>query len=150
MEITRYPKAMNILEVIRRKGSEVLGIAPEATIGELVNTLSEGNVGALVVMDGDQMVGIISERDVMHGLAKRGAALLQEPVSSIMTQEVQTCEMGDKLEKLATTMTELRIRHLPVVEDGELKGIVSIGDVVRQRLEDLQAERDNLIDYMHS
>lgn len=144
------PWGMNILEVIRRKGSDVLSIAPDASVGELVALLHEKNVGALVCLEGKRLVGIVSERDVMHGLAEHGAELMSRPVSSIMTAEVETCVMGDKLEDLATKMTELRIRHLPVLEDGELKGIVSIGDVVRQRLEDLQAERDNLIDYMTS
>lgn len=141
---------MNILEVIRRKGSDVLSIAPDASVGELVQLLHEKNVGALVCLEGERLAGIVSERDVMHGLAEQGADLMSQPVSSIMTVNVETCAMGDKLEDLATKMTDLRIRHLPVVEDGALKGIVSIGDVVRQRLEDLQAERDNLIDYMTS
>lgn len=141
---------MNILEVIRRKGSEVLSVSPQASIGELVELLHQKNIGALVCLDGEKLVGIVSERDVMHGLAKMGADLLAQPVSSIMTTDVETCEPTDKLETLAERMTELRIRHLPVVEDGKLKAIVSIGDVVKQRLEDLQAERDNLIDYMTS
>ncbi|HLS03068.1 MAG TPA: CBS domain-containing protein [Beutenbergiaceae bacterium] len=141
---------MNILEVIRRKGSEVLSVSPQASIGELVELLHQKNIGALVCLDREELVGIVSERDVMHGLAKMGADLLAQPVSSIMTTDVETCEPTDKLESLAERMTQLRIRHLPVVEDGKLKAIVSIGDVVKQRLEDLQAERDNLIDYMTS
>lgn len=141
---------MNILEVIRRKGSEVLSITPEETVGELVGTLHRRNIGAMVCLDGDRLVGIVSERDVMHGLAEHGPELLEMPVSAIMTSRVETCALADKLEDLATRMTELRIRHLPVVEEGELKAIVSIGDVVKHRLEDLQAERDNLIDYMTS
>lgn len=141
---------MNILEVIRRKGSDVLAISPDASIRELVNVLHEKNVGALVCLEGESLAGIVSERDVMHGLAEHGADLLDEAVSTIMTTQVQTCTTSDKLEELAVKMTDLRIRHLPVVEEGELKAIVSIGDVVKQRLEDLQAERDNLIDYMTS
>lgn len=112
--------------------------------------LHEHNVGALVCLQGEELVGIVSERDVIHGLGERGTGLLDEPVSAIMTANVETCQSGDKLEDLAVRMTELRIRHLPVVEDEELKAIVSIGDVVKQRLEDLQAERDNLIDYVSS
>src|SRR5690625_3920028 len=141
---------MNILEVIRRKGNKVLSISPAATVEELIQKLHESNVGALVCLEGDHLVGIVSERDVIHGLGEQGLSLLAAPVSAIMTAEVETCESGDKLEDLAVRMTELRIRHLPVVEEGELKAIVSIGDVVKQRLEDLQAERDNLIDYMTS
>ncbi len=141
---------MNILEVIRRKGSDVLSIAPEATIGELVGILHEKNVGALVCLEDGALAGIVSERDIIHGLAEHGAELLSRPISSIMTTDVETCTSADKLEALAGRMTDLRIRHLPVVEDGDLKAIVSIGDVVKQRLEDLQAERDNLIDYMTS
>lgn len=141
---------MNILEVIRRKGTDVLSIRPEATIRELVDLLHKHNVGAMVVLRGEELVGIVSERDIIHGLAEAGPALLDQAVSTIMTTRVETCESGDKLETLAARMTELRIRHLPVVEDGELKAIVSIGDVVKQRLEDLQAERDTLIDYVTS
>ena len=141
---------MNILEVIRRKGSDVLTIAPQETVQDLVKLLHEKNVGALVVLDAGKLVGIVSERDVIHGLGEHGADLFGMPVSRIMTEEVETCAMGDKLEALAVRMTDLRIRHLPVMEDDELKAIVSIGDVVKQRLEDLQAERDNLIDYMTS
>lgn len=141
---------MNILEVIRRKGSDVLSISPEASVQELVNVLHENNVGALVVLDDGELAGIVSERDVIHGLGDHGPGLFSQPISSIMTAEVETCEMGDKLEDLAVRMTDLRIRHLPVMEEGELVAIVSIGDVVKQRLEDLQAERDNLIDYMTS
>lgn len=141
---------MNILEVIRRKGSDVLSISPEATVAELVSILHENNIGALVCMDGEALAGIVSERDVLHALAEQGTGLLEQQVSSIMTKEVQTCTTSDTLEELAGKMTELRIRHLPVVEEGQVKAIVSIGDVVKQRLEDLQAERDNLIDYMTS
>ena len=141
---------MNILEVIRRKGSDVLSISPEETVGELVNALHEHNIGALVCMDGERLAGIVSERDIMHGLAQEGAALLDSPVSAIMTTAVETCSESDDLERLAERMTELRIRHLPVVEEGKVTAIVSIGDVVKQRLEDLQAEREHLIDYVSS
>lgn len=141
---------MNILEVIRRKGSDVLSISPDETVGELVSVLHEKNVGALVCLDGETLAGIVSERDVIHGWAEHGAELFDKPVSSIMTANVETCTSEDKLEDLAARMTNLRIRHLPVVEDGELKAIVSIGDVVKQRLEDLQAEREHLIDYVKS
>ena len=141
---------MNILEVIRRKGSDVLSIRPEATVRELVSVLHEHNIGALVCMDGERLAGIVSERDIIHGLAQEGAALLDSPVSTIMTTAVETCSESDDLERLAERMTELRIRHLPVVEEGKVTAIVSIGDVVKQRLEDLQAEREHLIDYVSS
>lgn len=141
---------MNILEVIRRKGGDVLSISPEATVGELLSVLHERNIGALVCLTGEELAGIVSERDVVHGLATHGPELLERPVSSIMTAEVETCEATDELEKLAERMTELRIRHLPVVDDGKVTAIVSIGDVVKQRLEDLQAEREALIDYVRS
>lgn len=141
---------MKILEVIRRKGTAVVSIDPTASVAELVNLLHEKNIGAVVCLDGDILAGIVSERDVIHGLAEHGAGLFDHSVSTIMTTKVETCARSDDLRTLAKRMTELRIRHLPVVEDGELLAVVSIGDVVKSRLEDLQLERDTLIDYVTS
>lgn len=141
---------MRIAEVIRRKGADVVTVAPEATVAELVALLAEHKIGALVVSaDGGRTVeGIASERDVVRRLRTDGADVLQRTVREIMTAEVETCVPEDELESLARRMTDLRVRHLPVVVDGRLHAIVSIGDVVKNRLDELQDERDQLVTYV--
>lgn len=113
--------------------------------------LNEHSIGALVVSEdeGNSLTGIVSERDVVRALHERGVGVMQDAVRTIMTSEVWTCTTNDELEVLAISMTEHRVRHLPVVEDGRLIAIVSIGDVVKNRLEQLEAERDDLVQYMH-
>ncbi len=140
---------MRITDVLRRKGDAVVTIAPQDSVGSLVEALARHRVGALVVSGGDGAVdGIVSERDVVRHLQTRGTALLADPVSSIMTQAVHTCAPEDSLDDLMVMMTERRVRHIPVVVDGRLAGIVSIGDVVKHRIEELQNERDQLTAYI--
>jgi CBS domain-containing protein len=141
---------MRISEVIRRKGAAVVTIRPDATVADLLAQLDEHHIGALVVSeDGGRTVsGIVTERDVVRELHHRGPVVLDVQVAEVMTVEVQTCLPEDHLEDLARRMTDLRIRHLPVVVDGELKAIVSIGDIVKNRIDELQAERDHLADYV--
>ncbi|GLY77399.1 CBS domain-containing protein [Actinoallomurus iriomotensis] len=140
---------MRISEVLRRKGGEVATIEPEANVRRLLAMLAEHNIGAVVVStDGSTIEGIVSERDIVRRLGERGAGLLDEPVSSIMTATVRTCAPGDNVEDLRATMTEHRIRHLPVVRDGRLAGIVSIGDVVKSAIAELESEREQLVDYI--
>jgi CBS domain-containing protein len=140
---------MRISEILRRKGGEVATIEPDAKVRQLLALLAEHNIGAVVVStDGTTIEGIASERDVVRRLNDRGAALLDEPVSSIMTATVRTCEPGDNVEGLRATMTEHRIRHVPVVRDGKLAGIVSIGDVVKSAIAELETEREQLVDYI--
>lgn len=143
---------MRISEVIRRKGEAVITIAPDATVEQLLAMLDEHRVGALIVSadEGASVAGIVSERDVVRELHRHGADVLGRTVSAIMTGGVTTCVPEDDLETLARTMTEKRIRHLPVVVDGKLQAIVSIGDIVKHRIDELQAERDQLVDYVHS
>ncbi len=142
---------MRISEVIRRKGTEVFTIAPSASVQQLVELLGKHRIGSLVVSedDGETLVGIVSERDVMRGLSEQGTAIMQVSVANIMTAEVISCVPEDELEKLARVMTDRRIRHLPVVVEGHLEGLVSIGDIVKHRIDELQAERDHLADYVH-
>lgn len=142
---------MRIAEVIRRKGADVVTVTPETGVADLVALLAKHKIGALVVSPdgGTSVVGIVSERDVVRRLHTDGAAVLQRTVAEIMTVEVQTCVPEDELETLARRMTDLRVRHLPVVVDGHLEAIVSIGDVVKNRLDELQAERDQLVGYVH-
>ncbi|HIZ34815.1 MAG TPA: CBS domain-containing protein [Candidatus Ruania gallistercoris] len=142
---------MRISEVIRRKGSEVVTIRPEETVTDLLALLAERNIGAVVVSTdaGRSVGGIVTERDVVRHLHSRGTGVLAGPVAEVMTAEVITCSTEDDLQTLARTMTEKRIRHLPVVEDGALLAIVSIGDIVKNRIDELQAENDQLVDYVH-
>jgi len=140
---------MRISEVLRRKGGEVATIEPEATVRHLLTLLAERNIGAVVVStDGTTIEGIVSERDIVRRLGEQGAGLLDQPVSSIMTATVRTCAPGDRVEDLRATMTEHRIRHVPVVRDGRLAGIVSIGDVVKSAIAELESEREQLVDYI--
>lgn len=142
---------MRISEILRRKGGEVVTIAPDATVRELLRILAENNVGAAIVSpDGTAMAGIVSERDIVRRLHRDGASLLDAPVSTIMTAAVHTCSPDDNVETLNATMTEHRIRHLPVLRDGHMIGIVSIGDVVKSQISELETERDSLVRYLHS
>lgn len=142
---------MRISEVIRRKGAAVITIRPDATVRDLLRVLEENGIGALVVSEdeGATLVGIVSERDVVRALHHDGASVLDAQVSALMTAEVATCLPEDDLESLARVMTERRVRHLPVVVEGRLKAVVSIGDIVKHRIDELQAERDQLVDYVH-
>ncbi len=140
---------MRISDVIRRKGDLVVTIRSDASVQQLLEILEEHKIGALVVSnDGSTVTGIVSERDVTRHLRTTGAALLDQTVATIMTSEVQTCTPEDGIEDLAVTMTERRIRHVPVVVDGQLKAIVSIGDIVKWRIDELQTERDHLVHYI--
>ncbi|WP_091449667.1 CBS domain-containing protein [Actinokineospora iranica] len=139
---------MRIADVLRGKGAEVATVGPDSTVTDLLAELARHNVGALVVADGGEVVGIVSERDIVRRLAERGADLLAVPVSDIMTTSVVTCGPDDSVDSLAATMTERRIRHMPVVADGELAGIVSIGDVVKSRISQLETDRDQLQSYI--
>jgi CBS domain-containing protein len=140
---------MRISEILRRKGGDVATIEPDADVRRLLTLLAERNIGAVVVSsDGAAIDGIVSERDIVRRLVERGAGLLDETVASIMTATVRTCAPGDNVEDLRATMTEHRIRHLPVVRNGELVGIVSIGDVVKSAIAELETEREQLVDYI--
>ena len=141
---------MLIAQILAGKGSEVVSTRPEATIAEVAGLLKEKRIGAVVVTDADgRLCGIISERDLARGLANYGSKLLDMKVGGLMTSDVVTCSPDDGIETLMQTMTDGRFRHLPVVKDGELTGIISIGDVVKHRLKELEAETHMLQDYIH-
>jgi CBS domain-containing protein len=140
---------MRVNEVLRRKGGEVITIAPDRTVRDLLNLLAEHGIGALVVSaDGSAVDGIVSERDVVRRLHSDGVAVLDAAVATIMTTDVHACDPADTVDELMAVMTEQRIRHLPVIVDGRLTGIVSIGDVVKHRMAEVQAERDQLTAYI--
>lgn len=132
---------MNVETILRTKGRAVATIRADATITAALSALRDRNVGALVVSeDGETVDGIISERDIVHGLADRGSELLSLDVAEVMTRRVATCDPSDSVADLMAEMTNRRIRHFPVVRDGRLCGIVSIGDLVKNRLDEIEYE----------
>ncbi len=142
---------MRISDVIRRKGGTVVTVRPDDTVRALLALLAEHKIGALVVSsDGEAVEGIVSERDVVRHLFSAGAEVLDLPVSKLMTSDVTTCGPDDGVEHLMRLMTDQRVRHIPVVVEGRLQGIVSIGDVVKHRIDELQVERDQLVGYINS
>jgi CBS domain-containing protein len=140
---------MRVSGILASKGSTVATIAPQETLATAVEQLRQFGIGALVVSaDGNRIDGIVSERDVVLRLATDGDAVLHLPVSAVMTSEVRTCALEDCVEDLMREMTEHRTRHLPVAVDGVLSGIISIGDVVKWRVTELEEEKRHLTDYI--
>lgn len=139
---------MKISDILRHKGSDVVTAAPTDSVTALLARLAERNIGALVVADGDAVAGIVSERDVVRRLHERGAAVLEAGVGDIMTSEVVSCASTDTVDSVAETMTQRRIRHMPVIDDGRLVGIVTIGDVVLSRTQQLEQDRSRLEQYI--
>jgi CBS domain-containing protein len=140
---------MRVADVLRTKGSEVATVPPKVSVTGLLEDLARHNVGALVVVDeAGAVIGIVSERDVVRRLNERGAELLTAPIEQIMTSPVVTSDPNEAVDRLAEIMTERRIRHMPVVEDGRLVGIVSIGDVVKSRIQQLESDREQLESYI--
>jgi CBS domain-containing protein len=142
---------MRISDVLRGKGTAVVTVTPNQSVTDLLDLLAKHGVGALVVSsDGVTVEGIVSERDVVRRLQRDGARMLERPVREIMTSDVHTATPDVSLEDLMRLMTEHRFRHVPVLVDGRLAGIVSIGDVVKRRIDELQTERDALTAYITS
>jgi CBS domain-containing protein len=141
---------MTIAAVLQGKGREVETIAADAPVFDAVRKLGEKRIGALLVMDQGRIAGIMSERDVIYCLRDRGAEVLQSPVSAVMTAPAITAESSMTALSALALMTQRRIRHLPVVEGGNLKGIVSIGDLVKYRMERIEAEADAMRAYIQS
>jgi len=140
---------MRIADVLRGKGGAVVTIKPDATVTELLDGLASHNIGAMVVVGPDGVEGIVSERDVVRQLHAYGASVLSLPVQKIMTTVVSTASKSDTVDSLTLLMTENRVRHVPVLEDGKLIGIVSIGDVVKTRMQELESEHEQLHSYIN-
>ena len=139
---------MKLLHVLATKGPMVHTCSPAMLVREAVERLRTADVGALVVVDGDRPLGILSERDIVRALARHRDAALSEPVSGHMTTKVVTCTGRSPINELMSLMTEGKFRHIPVVEDGRLAGIVSIGDIVKHRLAEIESEHQALRDYI--
>jgi CBS domain-containing protein len=143
--------AMNVKNILAQKGDEVLTIEPAATLASAMEILARRRIGALVITGADRrIVGIISERDIVRVLVERGIEMLQSSVSEIMTRKVVSCGQNETIAEIMGRMTAGKFRHVPVVEQGRLIGIVSIGDVVKARLEELETEQDALRDYIRT
>ncbi len=142
---------MTVKSILSQKGSHVLTIEPAATLAAAVKLLAERRIGALVVTGADhRIVGIISERDIVRVLGEQGAAALTATVSEIMTRKVVTCAQTETIREIMERMTAGKFRHVPVADQGQLIGIVSIGDVVKARLGELEREHDALRDYIRT
>jgi CBS domain-containing protein len=143
---------MRISDILRNKpahsGADVVTIPPDGTVREALALLAEHGIGALVVTAGGRVLGIVSERDIVRQLHRMGAAVLDVEVAQLMAREVLSCRLDDDVDTIAATMTEQRTRHLPVVENGELAGLVSIGDVVSSRMRQLELDRGQLEQYI--
>lgn len=140
---------MQVAEILRSKGFDVATVQPNHTVADALNTMSEHNIGAVVVTsDGTAIDGIVSERDIVRALTGTPEHLLSQEVTTIMTRTVFTCTPTDRLHDLMSRMTDKRIRHLPVEIDGALGGIISIGDVVKHRVSELETEARAMEDYI--
>ncbi len=140
---------MHVTALLETKGHDVVTIAHDAVVRDAVATMREHGIGALVVTSATTpLAGILSERDVVRHLAERGGSILDDPVSALMSQSVTTCEPDTSVTTLMGLMTEHRIRHVPVLAGGQLVGLVSIGDVVKARFDELERERRDLLDYV--
>jgi CBS domain-containing protein len=142
---------MTVQEILSVKGRDVVTIAPNSNLAAAAKLLAERRIGALVVVGPEQrIVGILSERDIVQALAARGAAALDLPLTEVMTRKVATCSPSDTISSIMEQMTAGKFRHVPVVEQGQLAGLVSIGDVVKQRLEEMEHEQKALREYIQT
>jgi CBS domain-containing protein len=142
---------MTVKAVLSRKGTSVTTVEPTAALSAAIKVLSDKRIGALVVTGAEaRIVGIISERDIVRALSQQGATALERPVAEFMTRNVVTCSERDTIAELMERMTEGKFRHIPVVEQGRLAGIVSIGDVVKRRVEELEHDGEALQDYIRT
>ena len=140
---------MLVSALIKEKGAGIITTGPATTVSEVADIIARERIGAVVVTEqDDQVVGIISERDIVNGLSKRGTNLLDLPISDVMTREVFTCPMTEDVNQLRREMTNRRARHIPIVEEGRLIGIISIGDIVKNRLDELEDETQQMRDYI--
>ena len=142
---------MSVAAILNEKGSAVITIEPDRTLAEAAALMASHRIGAAVVVDGrGRLLGVVSERDVVRALAETGAEAVALVVRTVMTRDVVTCGPGETINELMVRMTRGRFRHVPVMEDGRLVGIVSIGDVVKERVEEIEHESEALRDYIRT
>jgi CBS domain-containing protein len=139
---------MQVANILKAKGTDILSVTPDTQVIEVAKILKAKRIGALLVLEGDTMAGIISERDIARALPDYGEKLLSMTVSELMTKTVTTCSSDASIDEIMEMMTNNRIRHLPVVDDGKLIGFISVGDVVKYRVDELVAEEDQLRSYV--
>lgn len=140
---------MYVESILRTKGDEVVAVAPSDTITVAIQILNEKGIGAVLVRDtSDEIIGIVSERDIVRGIARHKGSCLDMKVSDLMTSPVISCQPDDSVDKIMQLMTDRRIRHLPVMKDGDLLGIISIGDVVKRRISEIENETEALRQYI--
>ena len=142
---------MIVNTILSAKGSEVITIGPTATLEDAIAVLTRHRIGAVVVLGTEErLIGILSERDIVRALSEQGAGALQQPLAQSMTRTVATCGANDTISEIMDRMTRGRFRHIPVVENDRLTGIISIGDVVKQRLTEMERESEALKDYIQT
>jgi CBS domain-containing protein len=139
---------MTVRAILDTKGHDILSVEPDAKLSAAVKILSERRIGAVLVMSGGRMEGILSERDIVRVLGVRGAAVLDEPVSAVMTRKVVSCREKDTVSSIMERMTTGKFRHLPVVEDDKVVGLISIGDIVKWRVKEFESEQEALQNYI--
>jgi CBS domain-containing protein len=140
---------MSVKIILAAKGREVVTVEPSARLADVVQLLAEKRIGAALILGAEyRIIGLISERDIVRALAERGAAALAEPVSQTMTRKVETCNEGEPISNIMQRMTDGKFRHVPVVDQGRLVGIVSIGDVVKHRLQEMEQESTAMREYI--
>jgi CBS domain-containing protein len=141
---------MTVRSILDSKGHQVLSVEPDAKLAAAVDILGGKKIGAVLVMSQGRMEGILSERDIVRVLSERGAAVLEEPVSGVMTRKVVSCRQSDTVAGIMEMMTLGKFRHLPVVEDGKVVGLISIGDIVKRRVQEYETEQEALQNYIKS
>ncbi len=140
---------MFVRNVLQHKGHEIISVSPDNSLQEVAKTLRENKIGAVLVCDDPKrMCGVLSERDIIIAIAKHGASVLEGKVSDFMTEGVYTCALDDDMKTVMEQMTWRRVRHLPVIEEGKVVGVISIGDVVKQRIAETEAESEALMTYI--
>ena len=139
---------MTVRSILDSKGHQVLSLEPDAKLSAAIKILGEKKIGAVLVMSQDRIEGILSERDIVRALSERGAQVLEEPVSAVMTSKVVSCRQSDTVAGIMEMMTLGKFRHLPVVEEGRVVGLISIGDIVKRRVQEYETEQEALRDYI--
>jgi CBS domain-containing protein len=148
-ERDRFPEAtMTVRAILDSKGHQILSVEPTARLSAAVKILAERRIGAVLVMSNDRLQGILSERDIVRVLGERGAAVLDETVDAVMTRKVVTCKQSDTVGAIMEMMTSGKFRHLPVVENDKVVGLISIGDIVKRRVMEYEHEQEALRDYI--